>query len=434
LKGWKKRVKIQIRPNIIDSDLRGFPLLVYIRRSSGRSHTDLTFIFDELQGDKNRKKIAVTLADGLTQCYVEIESWDHGRKEARLYVRVPKISSSLPTVLYLYFDRNHPDNTTYVGDVDSEVARKVWEEGYVLVHHLRSNRTKVISLFQFQKRLLELLFPERWFLETAKKNHPAYIRWDLCNRIINQKGILKFPQQQNELVEISRILLDSYILTVMTGSDMKDMSLRELNYGDEAVQKKILSRITYENQFEDIMVELYIGAWHLGKGHQVTPFEEKGLPDLKVEFATAVYPAFIECKHLRTRTRRRITDLIRKANNQIKKTADPGYGIVVIDATIPVAAGIVEDDSLPAQTQESIRIVRSALSGNKNTSIGTALIVWIDNMVKGRPPSKKTLVVLRRRHVRIDHTNPNIIVPDTLPLFNGWNASFSVTWSQREHQ
>ena len=150
-----------------------------------------------------------------------------------------------------------------------------------------------VEFFRRQKILLEDLFPESWFLKTKKKRHPAYIRWDLCRRMINQNGIIKFPEQKDELAEIGRIVLDSYIISLITRGDVQRLSWGSLSlYGDKLVQTKIRSRITDPEQFEDIMVELYTGAWHISKRHTVTPIENKRLPDFKVEFSNITYPIY----------------------------------------------------------------------------------------------------------------------------------------------
>jgi len=428
LREWGKRVKITIDHSKIDAPLFNFPILLYLSASSGQHPRDVTFVFNEIGA--NSKKIAVTQNDGTTQLYVEIEKWDYANKKARLWVKVPHIASDIDTDLYLYYDKNHADNVDYVGYSNSLPAKNVWSNHFVYVRHMRDEPRALIDLLQYHKRLIEGLFPKNWFFKTKKRNHPAYIRWDLCNRMIKQNGVVKFPEQRDELTQIGSIMLDSYILSQITGGDIKDLSLRPLSYGDKAFQEKILSRVTDENQFEDIMVELYIGAWHLSNGHKVTPVEEEGLPDLRIEFPNVTYPAFIECKHLRTRTKRRVIDLVRKANNQIKKINGQCYGIMIVDATLPVAAGIVKDDRLPAQIQEISKVIRSALSGEKNRSIGTTLVVWDDNTILGQPP-EKTLVTLRRRHIRINHNRPNTVVPRTLPLFNGFNVDFFVSWYPR---
>jgi len=84
----------------------------------------------------NRKKIAVTTSDGITQCPVEIERWDATNKKAILWTKIPSLLSSSDGWVYLYYDVTQPDNTTYVGDVYDAVARTVWDANFMNVWHL----------------------------------------------------------------------------------------------------------------------------------------------------------------------------------------------------------------------------------------------------------------------------------------------------------
>ena len=136
LSGWQKRIRVEVDHNDINDALSDFPVLVYLSNSSGRNSDDVSCVFDELQSDANRKKIAVTASDGITQCYVEIEKWDNASEEAWLWVKVPSISSTVDTDLYLYYDSDHADNTTYVGDPNSTPAENVWDSNHKGVWHL----------------------------------------------------------------------------------------------------------------------------------------------------------------------------------------------------------------------------------------------------------------------------------------------------------
>ena len=87
LSGWGKRVKVTIDHNDIISGLSSFPVLLHLSSSSGRGNDDVTSVFDELQSDNNRRKIAVTTVESGTQCYVEIEKWDDATEQAWLWVK-----------------------------------------------------------------------------------------------------------------------------------------------------------------------------------------------------------------------------------------------------------------------------------------------------------------------------------------------------------
>ena len=139
LAGWGRRMRMTIDRRDVDENLFHFPVLVYLSDSSGNHTDDVTFVFDELTADNDRLKIAVTRADGVTQCYVEIEKWDSAGEEAWLWVRVPGISSSDNTDLYLYYDAGRGDNSTFVGDTGSLPASRVWDEHYMGVWHLKED-------------------------------------------------------------------------------------------------------------------------------------------------------------------------------------------------------------------------------------------------------------------------------------------------------
>jgi len=99
----------------------------------------VSHIFDNLEGYENRKRFAVTTGDGEAQCYAEIERWDDADEEAWLWVKVPTISASEDTDLYLYYDKNQADNLDYVGDTDSLPAQRVWDENFTLVTHMNDD-------------------------------------------------------------------------------------------------------------------------------------------------------------------------------------------------------------------------------------------------------------------------------------------------------
>jgi len=138
LSGWDNRKKFTIDSSKIDSSLSDFPVALLLSTSAGTNDEDLTAIFTEI-ADSDRKKIAVTTSDGTTQCYVEIEVWDSTNKKAALHVKVPTISSSADTELYLYYDSGHADNTTYVGDAGDSPAQNVWDSNFVAVWHMAQN-------------------------------------------------------------------------------------------------------------------------------------------------------------------------------------------------------------------------------------------------------------------------------------------------------
>ena len=129
--------------------------------------------------------------------------------------------------------------------------------------------------------------------------------------------------------------------------------------------------------------------------------------------------------------------MIKKANNQIKKAAEEtkisSYGAVILDVSIPVAVGQVENDKLSDKLQEIIDGTQLALSGGKNRFVGAATVIWDDYIVMGKPPAD-ILVALRRRCKRISHKNPVLSIPEKVPLFEGYTTTYRLDWTSREKQ
>jgi len=136
LSDWENRIKCTIDNTNIDDTLSNFPVLLHISATSGISAADLTAFFTELAADANRKKIAVTTDDGTTECYVEIERFDYANLAAWLWVKVPSVASGSTTILYLYYDSEHADNDSYVGDTTDAVTYNVWDANFKLVMHM----------------------------------------------------------------------------------------------------------------------------------------------------------------------------------------------------------------------------------------------------------------------------------------------------------
>lgn len=143
LDGWSNCYTITIPSTNIDSALTNYPLLIKISSSSGTGTDDLTYIFDQLGA--NSQKIAITTSNGTTQCYVEIEKWDNSGEEAILWAKVPSVSNSTTTTLYLYFDAGKADNSSYVGVINSTPGKTVWDSNFQLVLHMTAGATSTVK-------------------------------------------------------------------------------------------------------------------------------------------------------------------------------------------------------------------------------------------------------------------------------------------------
>jgi len=141
-----KYIQFFVDHSNIDNTLSNFPVRFRICKQSGIDNIDITRVFNELTVSgtsyPNRKKIAVTTAGDLAQCYVEIENWDHDREEANLWIKAPSISPQQQTEFYLYYDSTADDNTDWVGDTGDVAAQNVWDDNFMAVYHFSEITSK----------------------------------------------------------------------------------------------------------------------------------------------------------------------------------------------------------------------------------------------------------------------------------------------------
>jgi len=115
--GWGYRKKITIDCTKVAGDLTDFPVLI--------SFTD-SDLASKAQPDGD--DILFTDGDGVTKLDHEIEYYDGATGELVAWVRVPSLSSTVDTEIYMYY--GNPDA------LNQENSAGVWSNGYVAVWHL----------------------------------------------------------------------------------------------------------------------------------------------------------------------------------------------------------------------------------------------------------------------------------------------------------
>lgn len=135
--GFGQRRMIVVDSEYVTGTKTDFVVRVHLSGNCGQKNQDLTEIFDEVGA--NYLKIAITTADMVTQCYIEVEKWDSGGEDAELWLKVPQIGDISDSYLWCYFDNDHANNTSYVGLPGSVVAENVWKSKFMMVHHMNDN-------------------------------------------------------------------------------------------------------------------------------------------------------------------------------------------------------------------------------------------------------------------------------------------------------
>jgi hypothetical protein len=132
--GWDYSFVYTIAAGELATDETDFPVVLRLGAAVGKTAFDATAIFTALGA--NKLKLACEYNGLGVQCPVEIELWDDVAEVAILHVKVPTVAAATDTVLRLYYDAAHADNTDYVGTVGSAAAQGVWESGFVAVYHM----------------------------------------------------------------------------------------------------------------------------------------------------------------------------------------------------------------------------------------------------------------------------------------------------------
>jgi len=117
--GWLYRKPVSIGNGNVPSNQTNFPVLVSITTDTDLA-ADAQADFDD---------ILFTSSDGTTKLSHEIEKYNSTTGELVAWVKVPTVSSTADTILYLYYGN---------GAVGSQQdAANVWDSNYVMVQHLQ---------------------------------------------------------------------------------------------------------------------------------------------------------------------------------------------------------------------------------------------------------------------------------------------------------
>lgn len=282
-------------------------------------------------------------------------------------------------------------------------------------------QVKPAEFLNYNKRVLEAFFSTDWFSKAVDVTHDAYVHWIVCNELIMQNGHIHYPQQAWMLPILARVGMDNFLLAQLTDGDTNRLVIGALKYGNRKVRNKILTRFPDSNQFQDMLVELEIGAWHLMNRDNVTPLETLGFPDIKIDLAGCSDVMYIECKNLRSKDERRIFDVVSKANAQLEKTKSDSYGCLVLKVAQTTNTGATTEKPTPSEVLQVEKVIESLLSGGQNQAIGSAIIIWDGFEIIGSPPANVS-ICYSRKSIRVNHANPNKVIPSTVKLFEAFTS------------
>lgn len=309
-----------------------------------------------------------------------------------------------------------------------------------------------VQYFEAQKRLIHELFDndESRIQKLVKRQpkHPAVIQSKICDQIISQNGILKLPENQDIVPKLASILLDSYILTKVSGGNIADLSLGKFaTYGDEKVRKTILSQIEDPNKFQELMTELYFGSWFMNKAEYIlTATEDKGLADFKIQISNHKIPLIVDCKYIHSDSEdTRYIKNIDKANQQIKKWRGKldcdVYGLVAMDISSKlISNGIDLEENLKFQLTK-LKVIKELVQKyikSNFSSVSGVLLIWDLYGITFDDNEASTInLECSRNSYFIKHSNPKVTLPENLIdlMFYQWGyqTGYKITFSARNN-
>ena len=116
---WQYRKKLTLDASLVEADLTDFPVLI--------SFTGDSDLADGAQSDFD--DILFTSADGTTKLSHEIEAYDSANGDITAWVKIPSLSSSSDTDIYMYYGCGTACN--------QQNAAEVWSNNYAGVWHLK---------------------------------------------------------------------------------------------------------------------------------------------------------------------------------------------------------------------------------------------------------------------------------------------------------
>ena len=140
LAGWDYRIELEIADYAgdIGGEVVWFPVTVFLTSTQGQE------VFTELTTDAEYLKVAFTKADGETELYAECELFDVSEQKAIFHISRDGWVINANTSIFLYYDKDHADNDTYIGAINTAAGAAVWDGNFLAVYHMVDATTSTI--------------------------------------------------------------------------------------------------------------------------------------------------------------------------------------------------------------------------------------------------------------------------------------------------
>lgn len=130
LAGWDKRIEIEIADYAgdIGAEVVWFPVDVFLTATQAEE------VFVELTTDAEYKKMQFTQADGTSLLYGHMKLFDVSEELGVFTVSATGWTINSNDSVFVYYDKDHADNDTYIGATNTAACEAVYNAEYVAAY------------------------------------------------------------------------------------------------------------------------------------------------------------------------------------------------------------------------------------------------------------------------------------------------------------
>lgn len=282
-----------------------------------------------------------------------------------------------------------------------------------------SGQTEIRTELTVQIELLATMFNDPGLTALRRRNpgHPAVTRHD---SLVALRDASTSPDTEHLLVTQ---LAGAFMDRTTWVPDPTVRPFWEASVPDDAQRVQVLARMLHPEQFDDVMLELYVWGRFKTENLAASLQENEGEPDIRIAHPNGEVWTEVKRIHLGS-SQGRARAVIAKSNSQIKTVSPGRAGILYMFIETNVAAAAF-DDAVPGDVAPFLAEVRRSLGSKDDKHVGQVIVAWDDVMAIGQSPDPTMYVVRRRAHV-VSHAHAvsePVLSDDQLTL----GQSF-VTW------
>lgn len=141
LAGWDYRIELEINDYAgdIGAEVVWWPATVFLTAAQCEE------VFVELTTDAEYNKVAFTKADGDTELFGDCELFNVAGELGIYHISRAGWTINANTKVYMYYDKDHADNDTYISMSGGVAAQSVWDGNFEAVYHMNDGAYDVLN-------------------------------------------------------------------------------------------------------------------------------------------------------------------------------------------------------------------------------------------------------------------------------------------------